>query len=166
MEPADELRNRTRTPQKGLESDEDLGDGEGLDDIVVAAGVETGNPIVHPVERGEEQDRGVLSLGAQRLAHVTPIGIGQSDVDDQQVDAVRRPEGLDRVMAVACDQDVVVVHLEGIGQDAANRLVVLADAHCRHAPIVPEPEKICALIRLRPTIRSGFSQVQGHTLKV
>ncbi len=62
-----------------------LGDVEGLGEVVVAAGVEAAEAVREGVAGGQEQDGDAHAASAERLAHVAPIGIGQPDVDDQDV---------------------------------------------------------------------------------
>jgi hypothetical protein len=136
MKPADQLGCRAGPSDERFDSDEDLRDREGFDDIVIAAGMEPGHPVVHSIEGGEEQYWGMLALGAKGLTDVPAIGVGQTDIDYEDVNAVGPPKRPDRIVAVPGDQDVVVVHVQGIGQDTPNGFVVFTDAHSRHVFIV------------------------------
>ena len=71
--------------QERLEPGDELGKGEGLGQVVVAAGAEAREPIGERIARGEEQHRRRHALGAQGLADVTAVGIGQPDVDDEEI---------------------------------------------------------------------------------
>ena len=68
-----------------LDAHHHLGERERLRHVVVTTRMEAGDSVVDGVERGEEQHRGVLPLGAQRLADVAAVGVGQADVDHQDV---------------------------------------------------------------------------------
>jgi len=102
-----------------LDAHHDLGEGERLGDVVVATGVEASDLVVHGVECGEEEDRGVLTFSAQRLADVATVGVGKPDVDHQDVDARTDGEVAECLLTVASDDDVVSVHPERVCQDAS-----------------------------------------------
>ena len=74
-----------RPPQERVQPREQLGERERLRQVVVAAGVEAGEPVGERVARGQEEHGRVDAAGAQRLADVAPVGVGQPDVDDQRV---------------------------------------------------------------------------------
>ena len=53
--------------------------------------METGQAIGQGVASGEEQHRSVDALSPQRLADVTSVGVGQADVDDEEIGSVLGP---------------------------------------------------------------------------
>ena len=62
-----------------------LGERERLGEVVVAAGVEPRQPVGQRAAGGEEEHRRVDAVRAQRLADVAPVGVGQADVEHQEV---------------------------------------------------------------------------------
>src|SRR4051794_24935940 len=68
-----------------------LAEVERLDQVVVRAGVEPGDPVGHRVARGEHQDRGADLAVAQPPAGLEPVDARQVDVEDDRV--VRRRLG-------------------------------------------------------------------------
>ena len=71
-----------------LDAHEQLGEREGLGEVVVAAGVEAAEAVAQRVARGQEQDRGGDAARPQRLADVAAVGVGQADVEDEDVGRV------------------------------------------------------------------------------
>ena len=73
-------------PQAG----DQLGERKRLRQVVVAAGAEARQPVGERITRRQEQHRRLDPLRPDRLADVTPVGIGQPDVDDEHVGGVAR----------------------------------------------------------------------------
>ena len=124
-------------------------------------------PVVHGVERGEEEHRGVLTLGAQRLADVAPVGVGEPDVDHQDVEAGADREVAQRLLAVARDDHLVTVHPERVGEHATHRLVVLADPDPGHSSILPHAAALLPPRRRRDRRTwSGTDQVLRRSARI
>ncbi len=52
-------------PEEGPQAGQELGQGEGLDQVVVGTGIEALDPVVDGVAGGEHEHRGVVVGGAQ-----------------------------------------------------------------------------------------------------
>ncbi len=89
-----------RAAQDRLDPGDDLVEGEGLGDVVVAADGEAGDLVLRVVLRGEEQDGGGVARGTQPLGHAEPVHVGEHDVEDDQVGLLLE-DGRDRRGAVA-----------------------------------------------------------------
>ena len=71
--------------QQRMHPGQQLGQRERLDQIVIGAGGEPGQPVVQPVARGQEQD-GQVGAVAQHPGQGQPVRAGgQHDVQDSQV---------------------------------------------------------------------------------
>src|SRR5205085_3166649 len=143
----DRVRDRVETEAGGLDRtvgaaaasecvqpSHDLDERERLRDVVVAAGVEAGEAVGKLVPRSQEQQRRLDAARPQRLAEVAAVGVGQADVDDEQV----RRYGIDAGEQVGPGRDRL--RLEPLlGQTAlqhATQLgIVLGDQHAgsRHS---------------------------------
>ena len=88
-----------------VEASDELGESEGLREVVVTAGREAGEPVGKRVPRRQEDDRCTHSLCAERLDDVAAVRVGQADVDDDpvQVSALDHREHLG---GVSCRDDV------------------------------------------------------------
>ena len=62
-----------------------LGEGVGFREIVVAAGAQALHPVVHLAERGQDQDRRLVLLIAQRADQRQPVHLRQHAIDDGHV---------------------------------------------------------------------------------
>src|ERR1700722_6047378 len=59
---------------------------EGLDDVVIGAGIEAGNPLPNLIARSEDDDgRGAASL-AHRTQDVETVALRQSEIQKHQVE--------------------------------------------------------------------------------
>ena len=77
-------------PGKRLDAGEQLGEGVGLGQIVVAAGAQARDAVVDLAEGGEDQRRRVVALAAQFLDDRQAVALRQHAVDDQHVVAAIR----------------------------------------------------------------------------
>src|SRR5581483_9859779 len=95
----------------GPEAGEELGEGEGLGEVVVGAGVEAGHPIVDGIPGRQHHHGRPPALLAQAPAHLEPVGTGDHGVEHDGVVLVlaSRPEG---GIAVAGHVDRVPLTLE------------------------------------------------------
>ena len=83
--PASTLRSVPLAADERLQPGQQLGEGEGLGEVVVPAHVKARQAVGQRVAGGEEEHRGGDPLGPDGLAHVAAVGVGQADVDDEQV---------------------------------------------------------------------------------
>lgn len=69
----------------GSDPRKELREGEGFGDVVVSPQIEASDPVVHVGASREEQDRCRHAHSAQLAQHVEAIGVGQHDVQHNQV---------------------------------------------------------------------------------
>jgi len=113
-----------------LQPRDELDERERLGDVVVTSGVESGDAVDERVVRGEEEHRRLDAPSAQRLAEVASVGVGQPDVDDQEVGRLG-PEPLEQFGATARADCREALLLEPAQKDAAQVEVVLDDHDLR-----------------------------------
>ena len=70
---ASRSRRRRRPPKQRADSRDQLLVRERLDEIVVGAGLETGDAVAHRVPRGQHQHRQLVAVGAEPLADLDPV---------------------------------------------------------------------------------------------
>ena len=109
--------------QQGADPRQQLLALEGLDQVVVGAGVEAGDAVLGLGPRGQHQDRHVALL-AQAAADLDPVEPGQAEVEHDQVgdESDRHVERLD---AVGGGADLVALVAQGTAQDVGDVGVVL-----------------------------------------
>ena len=78
-------RSVAGAPQERRRPGHELGERERLREVVVAAGVEAGEPVGERVARGQEQHGRPDPLRAHGLADVAAVGVRQADVEDEQI---------------------------------------------------------------------------------
>src|SRR5262249_14308030 len=113
-------------PQEGLESTDEFHERERLGEVVVAAGVKAGNAVDERVPGGQEKNRSLDPPRPECLAEVAPVGVRQSDVDDQDV----RRCSLDlreRASPAGCQRDDKSLLTKPTIEHTAQALVVLDD---------------------------------------
>ena len=101
--------------------------GERLDEIVVGAGVEAGDPVADRVAGGEHEDREVRLRPADSSRDVEAGHVGQADVEDHDVDPGRVLGDRGAGLAVVGDVDDVTILLEQALEDTGESFVVLDD---------------------------------------
>ena len=84
-------------PQERMQPCDELGEREWLGQVVVAAGAETADAVGERTAGGQEEDRCLDALCAERLAHVASVAVRKADVDDEDV----RGSSLDLVEKLA-----------------------------------------------------------------
>lgn len=112
--------------EQRLNACQQLGEGEGLRQIVVAPRAEARQPIDHRVARRQEENRGLEPAGAKRLADIAPVSVRQADVDHQHVRWVLGG-GRDRLGSASDRNDLEAFLVERLAQQAAKVGVVLDD---------------------------------------
>ena len=100
---------------------------EGLDEVVVGAGVEALDARLERVARGEHEDRHVVGR-AQPARHLHAVELGQPEVEDDEV-GVERRRLVERRLAVGGDAHLVALQAQRALQDLGDLLVVFDDEH-------------------------------------
>ncbi len=114
-----------RAAAERFHASEELGEGEGLDEIVVAPGLEPLHPLVHRGERREEEDRGLVALGAQGFHQAHAIHAArQHAVEHQHVELLRGGEE-ESVAAIGRVLHRVPGLLEALAHEAGDLGIVL-----------------------------------------
>jgi hypothetical protein len=78
------LRLTIVTPQHGAHAGKELTQLERLDDVIVRAEVEPGNPIIEVVVSRDDQDRHQCARGSRRLENFDPRHLRQTDVEENE----------------------------------------------------------------------------------
>jgi len=111
---------------------EQLGDREGLREVVVGAGVQAGHTVGDRVARGQHQDRAPPAGITQAAAHGEPVHLGQHHVEDDRVVRVLGAEP-QPLAPVRGHVDRVPLLLERALEQAGHLHPVLDDEHA-HGP--------------------------------
>ncbi len=117
----------------GANARQQLGEPERLDEIVVGAGVESGDDVELLIARGEDQDRELRLLGAQAPADLDPVDVGQPEVEDHEADAP--PSDGDRRRSLGQSLHGVALAVEHANEPLGDAVVVFdqQDLRLRHA---------------------------------
>ena len=113
-----------------FDAGEQFGEGVGLGQIVVAAGAQAGDAVVDLAQGGEDQHRGLVVLGPQRLDDRQAVAARQHAVDDQHVVVHARGHGVAgfAIGGVVGDMAGFVERLDQV----ARRLAVVFDQQDLH----------------------------------
>ena len=117
-----------RAPEQRFKPRQELGEGEGLGQIVVAAGPEPLHPVVHLGERAQDQHRRAPALASQRLDQRKPVQPRQHAVDHECVEAVVERER-EPVRPVMDELDHVAALGQALLQVAGGLDIVFDDQH-------------------------------------
>lgn len=128
------LGGRTAAQQRA-DAGEQLGEPEGLGDVVVGARVEADDGVHLVGACGQDEDREGVALVAQPAAHLQAVHTGQPQVEHDQVDALAQP-GVERAGAVLAHLDLVSLPAQGAGQGLRDRRVILGEQYTGHGPMV------------------------------
>jgi hypothetical protein len=110
-------------PQQGAQPGEQLLALEGLDEVVVGAGVQPLDARLDRVARRQDQDRDVVSL-AQAARDLHAVHLREAEIQDDEVGhEVRRR--LQRNLSVGGDTDLVALQAQRALQDHRDLVVVL-----------------------------------------
>ena len=93
-------RRLDRAPGERPQAGGQLGEGKGFDQVVVGAGVETGDAVGDAIARGQQQDRRLDARRAQPAADLEAVDAGQHDVEHDRV-VVADVDPVERLLAVA-----------------------------------------------------------------
>ncbi len=109
--------------QQGAQAGQQLLALEGLDQVVVGAGVQALHARVQRLARGEDEDRHVAAL-AQPPGHLHAVDPGQAQVEHHGV-GLEHGGLLQGRLAVAGDAHLVALHAQRAAQHAGDVAVVL-----------------------------------------
>ena len=113
-------------PQQRAQPREELLERERLDEVVVGARVETGDPVAHGAARREHQDRHRVAVGADTACDLEPVDHGQHHVEHDGIGGGVHESG-QPLRAVLCHDQLVALALEGPHQRVAHGGLVLDD---------------------------------------
>ena len=123
---------RLDAPQQRAQAREQLAQREGLDQVVVGAGIEAGHAVVDRVARGEHQDRRAVAGLAHAPADLEAVDVRHGDVEDDGVELLGG-ETVERLAAVLGERHVVALERQRALHRRAQRRLVIdhQDSHCR-----------------------------------
>jgi hypothetical protein len=119
---------------EGPEAGRELLVGEGLDEVVIRARVQSFDAIGNSVARGQHQDRGAVAGRAKTACHLEPADVWQADIQHQGVEP-RRLGDVERRFPVRGVLDQVSITLEQPLQQAPETEIVFDDEEM-HDPIL------------------------------
>jgi hypothetical protein len=115
--------------QHGIDAGDELGGGEGLDDVVVGAEAQAVDAVGLVAPGGEEDDRDARTRALPQQPHdLEPVETGQHEVEHDEVWVPGRDAGEGGV-PVAGDARVVVRALEVARHDLRDRRLIVDDEH-------------------------------------
>ena len=117
---------RGRALEKRADARQQLGDLEGLAQVVVGAGIEPRDNVVGLRARGEHQDRDLEALLADVTRNVEAVDARKHQVEQHEIHIVRL-EQLDRGRTLAGPQDVETCVLELELDEPRDRSIILDD---------------------------------------
>lgn len=137
---------------------------EGLDEVVVCAGIEAGYAVGHSIARGEDQDGDGDAALAQLAHHVESVALGQAEVEQHEVEhggagfrtggtgGAGRGHGVHGSLAVTHPIDGETVVAQTLAHAIADHVVVFYEQYA-HGRIKNRPGRpIVELPRGRPTL--------------
>ena len=128
-------RTGRRAPEMGADPGQQLGQPEGLDEVVVGARVEAGDDVELLVTRGEDQDGQVRAGVSQSAADVDSVHVRQPEVEhDETHTGVRGGDGSGAAREAA---DREALGVQDAHEPGGNRVVVLHQQD--HASTVSGP---------------------------
>ena len=116
-----------------LDAGEQFGERIGLGEIIVAAGAQALHPVVDLAERGQDQHRRLVALGAQFADHRQTVALGQHAIDDQHV-VVAVAGQRQALLAVRRLVGDVADLAEGLGEVVGSVAVVFYDEQAHGGP--------------------------------
>ena len=167
-EAEDLVRIRRPAPEQGPKAGQQLGQGEGLDQVVVGPDVETLDPVADGVAGGEHEHRRVVVRRPQPAAHLETVDPGEPDVEHQ---GLRRPDGdlLEGRGAIRGQGDLVALEPQCPVERAAHGRIVVDDEYPHDLEAYRRPIPLpwlrahpyCFLTTPEPGIRSGCIRRPG-----
>ncbi len=108
---------------EGLEAREQLGEGERLGQVVVAAALQAGDTVVERALGAEDEDGDLDALGAPALDDAEAVELGQHEVDDGGVERGGAAH-LAAFLAVDADVDGVAGFAQTLGDKGGDLCVI------------------------------------------
>jgi hypothetical protein len=127
------LARRPAAPQQGPHPRQQLGEGKGLDQVVVGTELQSLHTVVHLVARREEQDRQIRILAPHAAEDLPAVQTRQHDVQDHQV-IVPAGGQMQTVEAVARQVDDEARLGQSLAQIIARLGLVLDDQNPHRCP--------------------------------
>lgn len=112
--------------QQRAQPGEQFAEIERLHEIIVGAGVESGDAIDYGFARREHEDGGVDASRAQRLHHAEPIGAWQHDIEHNGVVAVHGGLG-DGMSSVGAGIHGIRLLAEATGNEGGQPRIIFDD---------------------------------------
>jgi hypothetical protein len=122
-------------PRQRAQTREQLGQREGLGQVVVGALIQPVDAIVDGVARREHDDRHPQPVGAQPTARLEAVDVGEHDVEDHGV-VVGRPHHPQRVRAADGDVGHDALGAQAAAQRGRHAHVVLHHQHLHRLRII------------------------------
>jgi len=117
-----------RAAQQRPQAGQQLAEVEGLGEVVVAPGVEAGDPVGHGVARGEHQHRVAPPARPQLAADAEPVALRHHHVEHGGVVGVEHAQ-VQRPLAVARPVDRIGLFAQPARQHLAQPRIVLRQQH-------------------------------------
>ena len=114
---------RRVAPEERADAGQQLLKGEGLDEVVVRAGIQTLHAVAHIVARGQHE-HGHIAGVAQPFADFKPVQAGQHPVQDDQIRRVVARQFQPAVAVVGHDRPVVFEYQAAL-DEAGDRHFIL-----------------------------------------
>ncbi len=124
------LRGIGTAAQQRLDARQQLGEGERLGEVVVAAGLEPLDAVIDAAQRRQHQHRGADALGAQLLDDRQPVELRQHAVGDDEIE-VALGGAEQAIAAVGGVIDGIAALAQPLDQEA-RRLGVILDEQYVH----------------------------------
>lgn len=125
-------------PQQRAHAREQLGEPEGLGDVVVGTGIEADHCVHFVGARGQDQHREAVPFGTQPPAHLQAVHPGQTEVEDEQVHPALRG-AFESAWAVLAHLDLVALSAQRTRERFGDGCVVLGEQYAGHDLDVTEP---------------------------
>ena len=142
-------RRWRRAAQHGLHAADELGDAEGLGDVVVGAGLEADDLVELGVLRGEHQHVGVAEL-AHPAADLDAVDVGQAEVEDDQVEGIEGGRANSGLPVLGLSDIEALLHEQGADEHPVLGCVVDdegagcgGDAGHDHPWVIGRSRRIC-----------------------
>ena len=124
---------RHAAPHQGADPRQQLLELEGLHQIVIRAGVETGNAITGQLTSRQHQDRNLITLATKPPRQLQPGDPWQADVQHHAVEG-RQGERDHRVLASRGVRDLVTLEHHRPKQTCRQRWIILDHQHPHGSP--------------------------------
>ena len=108
----------------GADAGQQLGEGERLDDVVVRARIEPHHAVLERVARGQNNHRRLEAAAPDRREDLDAVPAGQTQVEQDEVETVRR-QAKERRLAGGLDDHVVALALEPLAERLGHLPLVL-----------------------------------------